>query len=652
MANASFYSYCRASSDHYVVCTLSVSEVANSVDVSNNTSKVSYSVSAVKDPYYKFTGTTRSGAGTLKVIINGSTAKSLSVPLNSGVAAGTTIASSSGTVTVAHDDDGSKTCNFELKMETGTGADPNGANPPWFWQSKSSSNSITLTKINRYSTLTAFSSFTIEDGLSFSYTDYLANKTITAAIKITSPSNSNTVVTIKSPTYTSSVGTHTEQVTFTSSELSTIYSTIGTSKKSATFSIDLSTSGITTTSTKTATGSMDTAINKPVLSSGSMNETALAAYDVAPTEIIRYLSTKQIFITATAYNGASISKVEVKNGSTTATLTQASSPGVYVGTITNITNDTFSIVATDSRGLVSDTYTLRGTLKEYTMPRVTNVDFKRSDTSGNESTIYDSGFIKSKGTFWNGSAGSISNNTVTWTYAITGASNPSSSLPTPTAPHIVAHKWDGQVLLPTGTLLRDHAYTCTVTVTDSLGQSDSLSVELGTAELSMWLGKRTLRVEGIVAEHYIGVFPVGSIYMSVNNTNPSTYFGGTWVQIAKGRTLIGVGEIETNSVTTYGTVTASEFSPAAGEKGGEVGHTLTTAQLPAHSHTVNSNATFTVSNATTGGTGTSGIYGSNSGWGSYSPADWYRLSTADTGGGGAHNNIQPYLAVYIWQRTA
>ena len=62
------------------------------------------------------------------------------------------------------------------------------------------------------------------------------------------------------------------------------------------------------------------------------------------------------------------------------------------------------------------------------------------------------------------------------------------------------------------------------------------------------------------------VYPVGSIYMSVNSTNPKTLFGGTWVQI-KDRFLLAAG-------TTY----------KAGATGGEAAHTLTASEMPSHNH--------------------------------------------------------------------
>lgn len=71
----------------------------------------------------------------------------------------------------------------------------------------------------------------------------------------------------------------------------------------------------------------------------------------------------------------------------------------------------------------------------------------------------------------------------------------------------------------------------------------------------------------------LDAYPVGSIYMSVNATNPSTILGGgTWERIAQGRTLIGEG--------------TSDKTFSAGAKGGESAHALSTSEMPSHSHSV------------------------------------------------------------------
>lgn len=142
------------------------------------------------------------------------------------------------------------------------------------------------------------------------------------------------------------------------------------------------------------------------------------------------------------------------------------------------------------------------------------------------------------------------------------------------------------------------------------------------------------------------MYPVGSVYISTNNVNPSTLFGGTWIAIGQGRTLVGVGSIEENSVATYGSVTAGEFSPVVNEKGGEMKHALTVNELPSHGHNISAYASSNES-ANFGLTHT-GIEGFND----RVIVTGGPMSTRSTGGDESHNIMQPYLAVYIWERTA
>lgn len=118
------------------------------------------------------------------------------------------------------------------------------------------------------------------------------------------------------------------------------------------------------------------------------------------------------------------------------------------------------------------------------------------------------------------------------------------------------------------------------------------------------------------------IYPVGSIYISVNNTNPSTLFGGMWEQI-KDRFLLAVGDTYTN-VSTYG---------------GEATHTLTVDEMPSHAHTTSNiwNAGSAVSTA-----------GNVVNWQQHATTDVNKIN--NTGGGQAHNNMPPYLTVYMWKR--
>lgn len=126
------------------------------------------------------------------------------------------------------------------------------------------------------------------------------------------------------------------------------------------------------------------------------------------------------------------------------------------------------------------------------------------------------------------------------------------------------------------------------------------------------------------------VYPIGSIYMSVNAADPSTLFSGTSWEKLEGRFLLG-------SNSTY----------TPGSTGGEATHTLTYNEMPKHTHPMYS--------YNPGGEGT---------WtpdeGSYlvdSVTDnkntwWARLAMGYAGGDAAHNNMPPYLAVNMWKRTS
>lgn len=130
--------------------------------------------------------------------------------------------------------------------------------------------------------------------------------------------------------------------------------------------------------------------------------------------------------------------------------------------------------------------------------------------------------------------------------------------------------------------------------------------------------------------------PIGSIYISTSSTfNPQTAWGGTWRKTADGRCLIGAND-------TY----------PLGSTGGEERHYLTGNEMPPHGHSAGKAASFKL--------GHEGI--ANSAIDHYGKQFLYIdqtstnasevLNTNASGGGASHNNMQPYLAVYIWERTA
>ena len=139
------------------------------------------------------------------------------------------------------------------------------------------------------------------------------------------------------------------------------------------------------------------------------------------------------------------------------------------------------------------------------------------------------------------------------------------------------------------------------------------------------------------------IYPIGSIYISVNSTSPATLFGGKWEQI-KGRFLLGTGSLENNNNNRFGQVTAGEINAPVGEKGGETWHKLTINEMPKHKH--NSMVRINWFNETA-----RGPFWDQ--WGtSYVGVDRETIYTDGMGGDNSHNNIPPYFSVYMWKRIS
>lgn len=139
--------------------------------------------------------------------------------------------------------------------------------------------------------------------------------------------------------------------------------------------------------------------------------------------------------------------------------------------------------------------------------------------------------------------------------------------------------------------------------------------------------------------------PVGSIYISTENTSPASLFGGEWAQI-NGRFLIGTGEPELNDDGT----SPGSYNFAADSKGGEEKHTLTLNEMPNHYHdayllglggTAEAPAYFAAFNQS--------AYNYN--YANPTPNTTIIATAARKGDDAAHNNMPPYLAVYMWKRV-
>lgn len=125
----------------------------------------------------------------------------------------------------------------------------------------------------------------------------------------------------------------------------------------------------------------------------------------------------------------------------------------------------------------------------------------------------------------------------------------------------------------------------------------------------------------------LAIYPVGSVYMSMNATSPRDIFGGTWQRIMN-RFLFAAG-----------------YSMDSGETGGESEVTLDVSQIPEHTH----NLSLVTPDGTVGKKSTSFIqYGYDGDNTTYTNAN----AIEKTGENQPHNNMPPYITVYMWFRTA
>ena len=172
-----------------------------------------------------------------------------------------------------------------------------------------------------------------------------------------------------------------------------------------------------------------------------------------------------------------------------------------------------------------------------------------------------------------------------------------------------------------------------------LDAADIQSYATAAAQSASAAQTSAAQAQAIAMDGARACFPVGTILMTMTNTNPSTYIGGTWVEI--------------NDVFLL----AAGTSHPAGETGGSEEVALTVAQMPAHRH-------YTINMAHSESGVSPDYQHAVARYNNSNSTEYYRYQlngcsndanggrTSPTGSGGAHDNMPPYLAVYTWKRTA
>lgn len=340
-----------------------------------------------------------------------------------------------------------------------------------------------------------------------------------------------------------------------------------------------------------------------------------------------------------------------------ATITSVRVNGIEIGNAESViiekpNLDFFSVVVTDSRGFTNENAT-------ETLKKVPYIDVSiKADVVRNTPTDGKVNILFS-GNYFNKSFGNVANTLdVQYKYKEKNAEEYS----TPQSLTFTLNDdntYSGEVKEIEG-FDYEKEYIFQVIATDRLTFAPKSPIEIMVSKGKpvYWWDEKNFYVDG---DYYIRnkttdeweklfdlIYPVGSIYMSINSTNPSLLFGGEWQQI-KGRFLLGTGTPDANSDNYFGGLSGRTWNAGAGSTGGEDFHTLTAAEMPSHRH----NGLFYSGNGKSLNMNSSNNNaGYNLTWGQTGSGVASEIYTGNTGGNAAFAKMPPYFAVYMWKRTA
>lgn len=603
--------------------SITLSWTLSSQSIEKNTSTIAWTL--------KGSGSSGGGSwvmsGAFKAVINGTTVYSSDTRIQ--LKKDQVIAS--GSTTIAHNTDGTK--SFSLSCQAGVYT---------YAVSVTASGTHTLNTIPRASSVSA------------------TNVNMGSATKIAISRASSSFTHTLTYKFGSSTGTIVSKTTSTSVSWTPAISLANQIPKAVSGSCTITCdtySGSTKVGSKTCTLTLTVpATVKPTITSLGVTR----ADGTVPTDWGIYVQSKSkatLTINGAAGSyGSTISSYSISGGGFSST-----ESSFTTGFLTTSGTITFTAKVTDSRGRVSDAKTVSISVVAYAAPSFTDYLSQRAISDG---TANDDGtYIRSIISY---SYSSCDNkNTVTRAvyYKKSSAStwtNANKSFSSGTA-----------FVFGGGAISTESSYDVKYTITDAFTtvtiydtvSTAAVLMDFKAGGKGIAIGKVAekdntveiannweLEIHGKKLIDYI--YPVGSIYMSVNATSPANLFGGSWTQL-KDRFLLGAG-------STY----------TGGSTGGAATHKLTVAEMPKHAHD-----TPFFNNMTNNGEGKSdfiGVYGKGAtasaaikemGASSTMEMWWVNQTnkaegnewsylTSSKGGSSAHNNMPPYLVVYMWKRTA
>lgn len=627
----------------------------SNINVANNTSDVTVNVYIQKISSYNSEGSNNSN--TLYIDGTPYTTSGLYIDMNPET---TPRLVASGTKTITHNADGSKSITISA---SGTLPYGNGYGP----QSGSLSATVSLTTIPREAYITNSVSFTIGNNIPLTIVNsgnlyvkselYVNNTLIktTNHGQVTSATITPTSGEIDSmyaqvPNATS-VSMYVRLKTYTTSGYSTQVG--GNRDQSGTASVNQTTNK--PTFTDYAVANVDKSIEVVDKYSNSLVTSSTSTLLGSDSKMIKgYSKLRATISTANkmvALNSATAVKYRFVAGAKQTEANYSADSTVTID-IDNATTKDVSVLAIDSRSLSTSVAKSLSYLADYTPISIWGLTLARDNGVDDGTKLQISGKLW-KEYFGGGTSGVL--NTVTAHYRYKETTE-SWSAQTWTA---ITLTDDGSGNLSYNDYVNgdlgasgfdpEKSYNVEVRVFDKLSQmivESTLSVGVPVMHMTkngISLGARYDSDEGgnlqVLGQNILNWFyPVGTIYETTSSdldttTKMNAHFGGTWEVYGAGRVLVAK-----SSDTEFDSI---------GETGGAKTHTLTTTEMPTHKHTMvnNTSATTFAGSGSYAPSQTSG----NRTWKNISDSDF---TTQNAGSGGSHNNLQPYIVIYRYRRTA
>lgn len=628
----------------------------DSYSIENNTSRVYWWVGIRSNTqYHNHQGLSEH----YKVVVNGSTVHDASHTVSCG--SGQTVGIADGYTTVSHNADGSKSISVSASFS----CDNTSYYAP---RTGSCSGSLTLTTIPRASSI-SIDSPSIECGNTININGSSASKNFTHKIYATWNGKTSELVTIAS-------GTTTPSFSYT----------IPTSWEK---DLPNSTSAIATFTLETFSGSNS-------VGSKSVNATIKVRSGVVPSIGTVSISDTNSICTGIGQYVQSQSRLKFSiatSGSQGSTVTSVStkfegqtynSSSFTTGTVQGSGTLSYVITVTDSRGRTASK-SGSVTVSAYSSPTLTNVTAKRANSSyvvdeasgtyallhfkvgftsltGNNATSFYIQYRASGASSWT-KINSWDNN-----YTLEQDYKAGNLFTSTTSTYEIAfgvkdsfmsdYSWKVVTVTPTYTLInfgkdgksltffgQDGNSANTLTINGDLA-INSVKENTSSTKLLVANGSTVMYRDWnkLVNSIKNAMYPVGAVYITYNNTNPSTFLGGTWEQFGQGRTLIGEGT---------GNDGSTSMSFTANNTGGKYNHDHIYGIKVNEYYSVTSNLRVRKSDGSwqsgiKDGTGHAYFNNCSQAANKELNTDTYKIESNTSNSG----TIQPYIVVFFWRRTA